>query len=188
MKVISGFSRMRWSGMGGIGLFLFSALFAFGGSIAEAGAPEDADRLFQLLEGVRHPEGARALLKAAVSLSGEEGLDRCLGLLQESKEGDVRAAAADLIGHLNATNHIPQLLEVLAREDFGRAQWQLTQAIARAGGFAEWAEQDDIIIVRKGPGGPGSQVHIKFDYDRVVSGKDVKQNILLNPDDVIVVP
>jgi len=62
------------------------------------------------------------------------------------------------------------------------------QAIARAGGFAEWAEKDDIIIVRKGPRGAGKQVHIKFNYDRVVSGKDVKQNILLNPDDVIIVP
>ncbi len=117
------------------------------GSIAEAGAPEDADRLFQLLEGVRHPEGARALLKAAVSLSGEEGLDRCLGLLQESKEGDVRAAAADLIGHMNAADHIPQLLDGLAREDFGRAQWQLTQAIARAGdegieGLTEFLRRD----------------------------------------------
>jgi polysaccharide export outer membrane protein len=62
------------------------------------------------------------------------------------------------------------------------------QAIARAGGFAEWAEKDDIIIVRKGSRAAGKQVHIKFDYDRVVSGKDVKQNIFLNPDDVIIVP
>jgi len=62
------------------------------------------------------------------------------------------------------------------------------QAIARARGFAEWASKDDIIIVRKSPMGAGKQVHIKFDYDRVISGKDVKQNILLNPDDVIIVP
>jgi polysaccharide export outer membrane protein len=59
------------------------------------------------------------------------------------------------------------------------------QAIARAGGFAEWADKDAIIIVRKTQTG---QVRIKFDYDRVVSGKDVKQNIFLNPDDVIVIP
>ncbi|MBN1841119.1 MAG: polysaccharide biosynthesis/export family protein [Deltaproteobacteria bacterium] len=59
------------------------------------------------------------------------------------------------------------------------------QAIATAGGFTEWAKKDDILIVRKGPKG---QFRIEFDYERVVSGKDIKQNILLNPDDVIIVP
>jgi HEAT repeat protein len=103
------------------------------GSIAEAGSPEDAERLFQLLGKAHHPEGTRALLKAAVSLSGEEGFDHCLGLLQESEEGDVRAAAADIIGHRGASAHLPQLMEVLGREEFGRAQWQLTRAIAMAG-------------------------------------------------------
>lgn len=59
------------------------------------------------------------------------------------------------------------------------------QAIALAGGFAEWAKKDDIVILRKGPQGG---VRIKVDYDRVVSGKDIKQNILLKSDDVIIVP
>jgi polysaccharide export outer membrane protein len=59
------------------------------------------------------------------------------------------------------------------------------QAIATAGGFTEWAKKDDILIVRKGPQG---QFRIEFDYERVVSGKDIKQNILLNSDDVIIVP
>lgn len=59
------------------------------------------------------------------------------------------------------------------------------QAIAMARGFAEWAKKDDILIVRTGPQG---QFRIEFDYDRVVSGKEIKQNILLNPDDVIIVP
>ncbi len=59
------------------------------------------------------------------------------------------------------------------------------QAIALARGFTEWANKDDVVIVRKGS---RVQVRIKFDYDRVVSGKGLKQNILLNPGDVIVVP
>lgn len=61
----------------------------------------------------------------------------------------------------------------------------ILQALAKAGGLAQWASKDDIIIVRKTP---TDQVHIRFDYDSVVSGKDVKGNILLNPGDVIVVP
>jgi polysaccharide export outer membrane protein len=61
----------------------------------------------------------------------------------------------------------------------------MLQAIARASGFTEWANKDNIVIIRTRPEG---QVRIKFDYDRVLSGKDLKQNILLKPDDVIVVP
>ncbi|NVM57910.1 MAG: polysaccharide export protein, partial [Desulfobacterales bacterium] len=59
------------------------------------------------------------------------------------------------------------------------------QAIAMARGFAEWAKKDDILIVRTGPQG---QFRIEFNYDSVVSGKEIKQNILLYPDDVIIVP
>ena len=59
------------------------------------------------------------------------------------------------------------------------------QAIAMAGGFSEWAKKDDIVIMRRDH---QEQFRIEFDYDRVVSGKDIKQNILLNPDDVIIVP
>lgn len=103
------------------------------GSIAESGAPGDADRLFEALERVRDTEGALALLKAAASLSPEEGLDRCLGLLDASVEGDVRAAAADVVGRRGASEHLPLLVDVLSREEFGRAQWELTRAIAQAG-------------------------------------------------------
>lgn len=61
----------------------------------------------------------------------------------------------------------------------------LLQAIAMAGGFAEWADKGDIVVMRKGPQG---QFRIKVDYGRVVSGKDIDQNILLQADDVIIVP
>jgi polysaccharide export outer membrane protein len=61
----------------------------------------------------------------------------------------------------------------------------LLQAISMAQGFAEWADKGDIIVIRKGPKG---QFRIRADYQRAVSGKDIEQNILLQPDDVIVVP
>jgi polysaccharide export outer membrane protein len=59
------------------------------------------------------------------------------------------------------------------------------QAVAMAGGFTDWAKKDEIVILRRGPRG---QFRIEFDYDRVVSGKDIKQNIFLNPDDEVIVP
>lgn len=62
----------------------------------------------------------------------------------------------------------------------------LLQAISMAGGFADWASKGDIIVMRKGP--QGQQVRIRADYQRAVSGRDIEQNIVLEPDDVIVVP
>jgi len=59
------------------------------------------------------------------------------------------------------------------------------QAIATAGGLTEWAKKDDIVILRNGPEG---DFWIEFDYEKLVSGKDIAQNILLKPGDVIVVP
>ena len=59
------------------------------------------------------------------------------------------------------------------------------QAIAEAGGLAEWAEGDDIVILRKEN---GSQKKIDFDYDDVSQGKHLEQNIILKPGDTIVVP
>ena len=59
------------------------------------------------------------------------------------------------------------------------------QAISVAGGLGEWADADSIRIIRKS----GAQEKIlHFDYKEVISGKNLKQNILLQPNDTIVVP
>jgi polysaccharide export outer membrane protein len=59
------------------------------------------------------------------------------------------------------------------------------QAIAMAGGFTEWAKTDDIAIIRRSPEG---QFRMAFDYNDVVSGKKLDQNVFLSPEDVIIVP
>lgn len=59
------------------------------------------------------------------------------------------------------------------------------QALSAAGGFAEWANTKDVIIVRRVG---AKEVHFQFNYNEVISGKDLKQNILLKPNDTIVVP
>ena len=59
------------------------------------------------------------------------------------------------------------------------------QAISVAGGLGEWADSDSIRIIRKS-GGTENILH--FDYKKVVSGKDLEQNILLQPNDTIVIP
>ncbi|HAK94635.1 MAG TPA: hypothetical protein DCM87_06440 [Planctomycetes bacterium] len=103
------------------------------GALAEAGTAEDAASLFGLIEKIRDPEGARALMKAAVNLAGEGGNAQCATLLGRADDGDVRAAAADVLGHRGAAAYLPNLVDALAQEEFGRAQWHITRAIAMAG-------------------------------------------------------
>jgi len=90
-------------------------------------------------------------------------------MLQENRSNKIY-----IIGKVNAPGEY-----VLERDT------TVLQAIATAGSFTEWAKKDDIVILRRGPQGP---FRIEFDYDRVISGKDIEQNILLNPDDLIIVP
>ncbi len=59
------------------------------------------------------------------------------------------------------------------------------QAIGMAGGLNPFAEGDEILILRRVK---GVQKSIPFDYDSVVEGKDLTQNIMLEPGDVVVVP
>jgi len=59
------------------------------------------------------------------------------------------------------------------------------QALGMAGGLNPFAEGDEILILRRKD---GVQKSIPFDYDSVVEGKDLTQNIFLEPGDVVVVP
>ena len=59
------------------------------------------------------------------------------------------------------------------------------QALSAAGGFAEWADTKNVMIVRREG---DKEVQIRFNYNDFIKGKNVKQNILLKPNDTIVVP
>ncbi len=59
------------------------------------------------------------------------------------------------------------------------------QALSTAGGFTEWADTKNILIVRRDA---GKEVQIHFNYKEFTSGKNLGQNILLKPNDTIVVP
>ncbi|MEK6712770.1 MAG: SLBB domain-containing protein, partial [Nitrospirota bacterium] len=63
----------------------------------------------------------------------------------------------------------------------------ITQAIALAGGFTQWANKDKILLIRKSPMNPeGNRVTIK--YSDIVSGTNMKANILLKAGDTVIVP
>jgi len=59
------------------------------------------------------------------------------------------------------------------------------QALSVAGGLGEWADKDSIRIIRRTG---GKEEILPFDYDKVTSGKKLEQNILLEPNDTIIVP
>ena len=66
-----------------------------------------------------------------------------------------------------------------------QANMTVLQALSTAGGFSEWADQKNIIIIRREG---GKEIQLPFNYKEVVSGKKVEQNIILKPNDTIVVP
>lgn len=65
------------------------------------------------------------------------------------------------------------------------APTDVLRAIAMAGGFTIYAKKNKIQIIRS----EGQEkIKIKFNYDQVIRGINLSQNILLRPGDVIIVP
>ena len=61
----------------------------------------------------------------------------------------------------------------------------LLQAIARSGGFLEWAKKSDIKVIRRKA---NNEEILQFDYEALVKGTNLHQNILIAPGDTIIVP
>ena len=59
------------------------------------------------------------------------------------------------------------------------------QALSMAGGFTDYAKKSKIIILRKIG---NKKLKIKFNYNQVIKGKHLEQNIPLQRGDVILVP
>jgi polysaccharide biosynthesis/export protein len=59
-------------------------------------------------------------------------------------------------------------------------------AIALAGGFRDFAKQKSIYILRQGT--DGKDVRLPFNYKDVIKGKNLEQNVKIQPRDTIVVP
>jgi polysaccharide export outer membrane protein len=59
------------------------------------------------------------------------------------------------------------------------------QALSIARGFTEWADKKYVMIVRREG---DKELMYRFNYQEFLSGKDLEQNILLLPNDTILVP
>ncbi len=66
----------------------------------------------------------------------------------------------------------------------------IVQAIARSGGFTEWANHDTTVIRQGGPLASGNnqdKKSLQFDYDDFLKGKDLEKNINIQSNDVVIV-
>ncbi len=79
-----------------------------------------------------------------------------------------------VIGKVNKPGEFPVIRNV-----------DVMQALSMAGGINPFGEGDEITILRRVD---GVQQSIPFNYDDVESGRDLEQNIILRPGDVVVVP
>lgn len=59
------------------------------------------------------------------------------------------------------------------------------QAISLAGGLTPFADENDIKVLRRKN---GKTVVYPFEYNKVIAGKKLEQNILLQPGDTVMVP
>ena len=59
-------------------------------------------------------------------------------------------------------------------------------AIALSGGFRDFAKQKKIYVLRTAP--DGTQERLKFNYKEVIKGKNMAQNIQIQPHDTLVIP
>jgi polysaccharide export outer membrane protein len=77
-----------------------------------------------------------------------------------------------MIGEIAGTGEYPLLKDMT-----------LVQALAKAGGFTEWADRDDILLLRRVD---GQDKRVQLDYDDIVSGDNPDQNVMLQPGDTII--
>jgi polysaccharide biosynthesis/export protein len=62
----------------------------------------------------------------------------------------------------------------------------IMDALALAGGFRDFAKKSGVYVLRKNP--DGQENRLKFNYKDFIKGKDIAQNIRLEPGDTIIVP
>ena len=65
-----------------------------------------------------------------------------------------------------------------------KGRMTVLQAIAQAGGLTDYAKRKQIYILRTEN---GKQLKLPFNYDAVMNGEQTEPNIVLSPNDTIVV-
>ncbi len=129
--------------------------------------------------------------KISLPLAGEL---QASGLTPTRLEKDIAAKLKNFISEPEVTVIVQQvnsqkfniLGQVTRPGSYGIANsTTVLDAIALAGGFRDFAKKKSIYILRQGPGG---ESRLPFNYKDVSQGKNMAQNIKLEPGDTIIVP
>lgn len=81
----------------------------------------------------------------------------------------------NMVGYVNRPGSYPLTLSTT-----------IMDAIAAAGGLRDFAKEKNIYILRRMP--DGTESRINFNYKDFIKGKNIDQNVKVQPDDTIVVP
>jgi polysaccharide export outer membrane protein len=107
-------------------------------------------------------------------------------LLEEKYKDFVEAPEVSVTLLMSGSGKIYMLGKVRSPGEYPlEKKMRFLQAISRAGGLDEWADTSDMRLVRKID---GVERQFTIDYKAIISGKDMSQNILLEPGDTIIVP
>lgn len=87
---------------------------------------------------------------------------------------ETKGNVAYVVGKVTRPGPVPMVQDVT-----------VMQALSFAGGTAQFAKLKDILVIRNSG---GSQTAIPFNYDDILDGEGLEQNVLLQPGDVVVVP
>lgn len=115
------------------------------------------------------------------------------GLTVEQLRGDLKDRLAEFltdpevsVSVVNSNQRVYVVGKVNKPGDFPMpSRISVMQALALAGGLTPFADRDDIGVLRQNNTGT---LRLPFDYDSAESGEDLRQNILLENGDVVVVP
>ncbi len=87
----------------------------------------------------------------------------------------VNSLSFNIMGNVNKPGYYPLVRPIT-----------ILDAIALSGGFRDFAKEKKIYVLRTGPN--GNQQKLKFNYKDVIKGKNMAQNIVLQPHDTLVIP
>lgn len=124
-------------------------------------------------------------------LSGDvQAKGRTVSQIEDELTSNLRRYIPDVVLTVAVTgiggNKIYVLGQVNRPGDFTvNPRVDVTQALSMAGGMTPFASVNDIRILRRGTGG---QTTLRFAYGDIEKGRNLEQNVQLEPGDVVIVP
>jgi len=183
----------------GVRVVLACLLFAVALSAQKAGSDEYQIGEGDVLQISVWGEPAASVPSVVVRPDGKISMPllkdvRVAGLTPAQAEKLITGALADIIKAANVTVMVAQinskkvyLLGAVKKEGTISYTYRMTvmQALSEAGGLTEFAKRRKIYVMRNEN---GRESRLLFDYDAVVKGQHMEQNVSLLPGDTIVVP